>query len=210
VRLAILILLLCSTALAQWKVGHNFRSTSGYVTDGADEVYVLNEAGPITRSTSNGNSTTFNWSNWDWVTMLNSNDTVDRRLAGYVQKNNNGYPVTMTITLPSTGQYIVRLAVGGYLYGTSNAYVQIRDNGNALITVDKGSQDAATYWDAAGTIRTAAAWPADNTSQTVTFTTTTCQMVIGTWTNSGGVTRISHLYLEKVAATARRKVVISQ
>jgi hypothetical protein len=207
-RLAALLVLTACSLSAQWKVGLNFRGTSGYVADGADETYVLaSDTSSTTRTTANGNSITFYW-NAAWASGLNRDSGIDVRLAGINYKLNNGYQPALVITGLATGTYTVRMALGDAGGAQDYQYARLDNDGVPLITLDKGTTAGATFWDATGVIRTAAAWPAGNVSATVTFTATTTYLVIGTPTALSGASTIAHLYLEKTGTTRRRGWVI--
>lgn len=198
-RLLYLYLLLALPGWSQaWKVGLNFRATSNYVTDGDDETYSLGtETTSTERKTANGNSITFQWDS----ALSNSDEEsgADRRLAGLVLWN---AVKTLTITLPYTGNYLVRMAaIGQHSYANNTGLIYLKDNGTLKLTVD-AVPVSANYWvDASNTIRAEAAWPGSNTAVSVNFATTTCQLVlseVSQWT------LFSHLYLEYVPASTRR------
>jgi hypothetical protein len=217
-RFPVLALLVLAPALfgadPDWKVGFNFRSSSGYVADGADEVYVLDDYSPATRTTANGNSATFNWVG-NYISVRDRTTGQDRRLAGthLYYAANNGTPYTFTITLPQAGDYIIRLALGDeYVEGGHGyQYVEVKDTSTVLLTVDVATLADNYFIDAAGTTWSAAAWPGSNAPVTRTFATTTCNVAIGPPTAQAGATRLAHLYLEYVPpANARRRVIIAQ
>jgi len=185
-----------------WKVGINFRATSDYVTDGDDEVYCLGETSSTQRTTNNGNSITFQWS--AEVQLRNRNSGTDRRLAGSNSLSDNDAQ-TLTITLPQAGQYYIRLALGDYSYNQVANYIQVRDNGTPLLTVDDPT--GPRHWDdAEGTDFTDTTWPEGNVAVLVTFSTTTCQMVLGTGASNAAA--ISHFYLEYVPPSDRRRIIV--
>lgn len=195
---------------AQWKVGLNFRATSGYVTDGADEVYVLGETVSTTRKTLNGNEITFQW---DMVSTADRSTSYDVRLAGLNFQSNNGTQRTLTITLPAAGTYNIRLSMGDALANQANQWLRVLDNASTLFTIDKhgvAHTGAAYFWDAAGTDRSAAAWPGSNTSVQHAFATTTCKVVIGDTVSSYDSTTLTHFYLEQVVTMIRKRVMFVQ
>jgi hypothetical protein len=208
-RLAALLVLTACSLSAQWKVGLNFRGTSGYVADGADETYVLGtDTTPTTRTTAKGNSITFYWSPVAWAAGVDRDAGIDVRLAGMNYKANNGYQPALVITGLTTGTYTVRVALGDAGSSQDYQYAQLQDGTTPLFTIDKTATAGLTFWDATGVIRTAAAWSGANASQTVTLTTTTARLVIGTPTALSGASTIAHLYLEKTGTTRRRGWVI--
>ena len=184
---------------ASWRIGLNFRSTSGYVTDGADEVYVLaTDTTPTERKSANGNSVTFQWDSAP--TAANRSNTVDVRLAGH-HRTNNPDVRTLTVTLPYTGPYKVRIAAGDALVNYWVA-VYLKDNGTTLITLSGSIGN--NFFDADGTALSTANWPGSNTLVDVNFASTVCQVVIGpgsaTWVNA-----IAHLYLEYAGGVRRQR-----
>ncbi len=207
----ILFLFLASTLFAtdnDWKVGFNFRATSSYVTDGADEVYVLMETSSTTRSTANGHSATFLWDIAGAARDRASDQDV--RLAGYNGYGGPGAIATLTITLPQAGTYKVRIALGDHDY-SDNEHAEIYDDTSLLLTVDAASVPANSFVDANSDTLTAANWPGSNTSKDLTFTTTTCKVVTGQVSPSAEG-KLAHLYLEYVppAGGARKRVMVVQ
>lgn len=192
-----------TSAAASWRVGLNFRSTELWRTDGADETYVLaNESSPTTRKTSNGNEVTFVWSSTYDVRAANRSVT-EPRLGGAVYVD-TPWVYTLIITLPTAGTYSVRMAVG-HVDGGVTPITYLKDNGSTLITVTGALSTTYRWLDATSTEYNEADWIKNNTAATVVFTTTVCQLVLGTGTPWTGF--ISHLYLELVSAPGvNRKV----
>lgn len=212
-RIAALAILFSFRLLGDWTVGLNFRGTSGYVTDGADETYVLGETSPTTRKTGNGNEVTFNWDASPTIYAYNRNASIgDVRLAGINLKSNASNPLILNITLPSSGTYRVRMAIGDANEAQGTQYVKLMDNGSVLLTVSAASVAMAHFIDASGVDRTAAAWPTDNAYVDVVFATTTCQLSIGPTSLIGDYSVLAHLYLEKIstASISRRRISVIQ
>lgn len=174
--------------------GFNFRATAGYVTDGGGETYCLGEpeAYPTTRSGS-----TFGWSGLvSGDAEVNRNAGNDRRLAGINYKANDGTQATFRLDLPAPGTYRIRLALGDTVL-QGDQYVQIRDGGSAVLTINDTTGTAAGTWDdATGTAYNNANWPGSNTSVNVAFTGTILNMVIGTPTAQSDSSTIAHLFVE--------------
>ena len=181
-------------------VGINFRATSGFVTDGANETYCLgdSDAYPITRG-----GVTFGWDG-SYDLGRDRDAAIDRRLAGVNQKNNNGVKATFRLDLPATGNYTIRLALGDTSNDQGDLRCEVLDDTTSKFTVadaDGTLQDH--YDDAAGTDRTEAAWPGSNTAQTgVNFATTILKVKLGTSASSVGSSCITHLYVEQEAVAA--------
>jgi len=124
-----------------WDKGFNFRGTSGYVTDGANETYVLlGDAYPVTR-----NGVTFGW-----LSAPSSGDrdsTIDRRLAGINYTANDGASQRdFQIDLPAAGDYIISLALGDHGFTQTYQYWRLLDNTTVLATIaDTDGTPAASY-----------------------------------------------------------------
>lgn len=174
------------TITTPWQtgIGFNFRNTSGYVTDSANETYVLGQADapyPTTR-TINGQSVTFGWwapgsrtncTNGQSTSIFgeNASTIIDHRLAGanYVAPLGSNICILFRVDLPATGVYNIRVALGDQLA----AYTQtatIRDNNTSVGTVAASTATTSAHFlDATGTLYTTAAWPGSNTIVSPTF-----------------------------------------
>ena len=179
-----------------WDKGWNFRATSGYVTDGTNETYCLQEVYPVTR-----NGVTFGW---DTATASDDardrNNTTDRRLAGINATGGSDTPPhTFRVDLPASGDYIISLATGDFNFDQSQTRVFFYDNTTLLFTISTDVNcAAANFIDANGTKWSAAAWPGSNTTKTLTFATTTFKMVTGVSTPSHIQTSAAHLFLSQI------------
>lgn len=148
--------------------GFNFRATSGYVTDGPDEVYVAGDVYPTTRSTSNGNSATFGW----LTAPDGSRDRdsgIDRRLAGINFANN---VVDFQIDLPSSGEHEIVVAAGDTGGNNDGDYVLL-DNATTIASFDEVGGINGWFADAMGTSHAEDDWPSNQVPRTHTFTSTT-------------------------------------
>jgi hypothetical protein len=175
--------------------GINFRATSGYVTDGANETYSLGEA------TATRGGLTFGWGSDQNSVCRDRSSTNDRRLAGILFRGNSaGSVITFTITLPSTGEWIIRAAFGD-ASSTQQQYVTFWDNTTSFASFSNIATGANEFADATGVVRTAAAWPGSNASISRTFTTTTFKIDIGDPSGTDGEnTSIAHIYIEEASA----------
>src|SRR4051812_12156875 len=93
-----------------WKFGCNFRATSGYVTDGADDVFCgASELYPTTKTTGNGNAATYGYITTG-PSAADRSSSLDPKLAGvhYV----TGGIRDFQIDLPAPGTYLFTLALG--------------------------------------------------------------------------------------------------
>ena len=184
--------------MAVWKVGFNFRDTAIYVTDGADEIYVLGETSSTVRATANGNSATFHWSSG--LETRNRNAGGDARLAGVNFAWSNGTRV-LYVTLPQAGTYIVRLAMGDNDTDFGGSVLYINDGATNKLTIEDTVILADHYNDASGVDRTRAAWPGSNVAVELTFASTDFRLQLGPAGDPGAYYRgspIAHLYLEYV------------
>ena len=176
-----------------WDKGFNFRATSGFVTDGSNETYVLEEMYPTTR-----NGVTFGWN--AGLQTRDRNSSLDRRLAGSHFTNNTGTQRVFRVDLPSAQDYVISLALGDAQYAQAYLYWQLLDNTNSLAIIDDTDGTAGSHFDdATGVDRTAAAWPADNLTITKTFATTTLNCKIGSPSAQAGASTLAHLFVSQAA-----------
>ena len=187
-----------------WIKGLNFRATSGFVTDGGDETYVLdpNVEGkyPITR-----NGVTFGYTDAiiSPAQVRDRNSGIDRRLAGVHFWDISGagsYPGLFRVDLPAAGQYKIGLAAGDASSSRATGFAEVRDDTTVLVTIDhaSGFTSGANFRDATDVELSAANWPGSNTLATVTFATTILRLAIGKY-NPGSLDGwIAHLYIEQV------------
>lgn len=168
----------------------NFRATSGYVTDGAGETYVLGETSSQTRD-----GWTFQWNTCG--DCARDRSTSVAKFAGVNKRANDGTQNTFTVTLHSTGEKTIRAAFGDATNAGSPVYAYFYDNTTliASVVVTPNATSANEYIDATGVLRTAANWDANNVAITHTFASTTFKLVIGSSTAQTGETRISHLQI---------------
>jgi hypothetical protein len=198
----ILILLTPAAGFAQaWDKGFNFRSTSAYVTDGANETYVIGDVYPTTR-----NGVTFGWVGAvDWT--ANRSTSVDRRVAG-VQGVWGLSGTYFRVDLPASGDFDLEVAMGDQGQGNGPADWSIQDTTTNLETVDNGNFPAAGVFRDANNVQhsTAANWAANQTAKRYTFATTQLRVVMGF--NNAQITAIAHLRVVQVgggAPTSRQR-----
>lgn len=143
-------------------IGINFRSTAGYVTDGANETYCSADGYPTTRG-----GATFGWSAVDGA--RDRTTIVDRRLAGVNFVNTIG--ANFRLDLPATGSYDVHVAAGDA--STSNGGLwDLRDDATAFVSLTGDSLGSGNFRDASNVTRTAAAWPGSEVLANRTFSST--------------------------------------
>jgi hypothetical protein len=179
-----------------WDKGINFRSTSGFVTDGANETYCLAaDSYPTTRG-----GVTFGWTDAFLSGAADRDAGADRRIAGISFRINSSSQTVVRVDLPNTGSFAVRLALGdtgaqGY------QYAQLKDNASVISTIaDTDGTAAGNYDDANGTNHTAANWPASNTSLTHTFTSTTFLLTIGSPGAQAGSSTLAHVSFSEASS----------
>ena len=178
-----------------WDKGFNFRATSGFVTDGASETYVLEDPYPTTR-----NGVTFGW-----VTITENtrdrDNAVDRRLAGINFQGNDGGAIqrVFRIDLDAMGDYIISLA-GGDDAATQTLECSFLDNttvfahpGNATVT------GVAEYVDATGVVRTQADWPTQHATIARTFASTIFNVRINDGATISNSSCLAHVFVSQVA-----------
>ncbi len=173
-------------------IGVNFRSTSGYVTDGANETYCLGDIYPTTRG-----GVTFGWISGH-ATGVNRdrNSGNDRRLAGFNGTGNSGTQAQFQLDLPASGSWTIHLALGDASYAQGYEYVRIKDGsgGSALLTIDDTDGTSANHFDdAGGNDRTAAAWPGSEVGVSVTFSGSTLWLLLGSPVAQAGQSTLAHL-----------------
>lgn len=173
-----------------WDKGFNFRATSGYVTDPANTTYVLPTDGYATTR----NSVTFGWN--AGVNSADRNSALDARLAGINFNSGGGYE--FRVDLPSTGDYVIHLAIGDASGGgTGSQTVDIKDNATTKFSLTTRTYNTANQWyDAGDNARTNVTWPTSEVGVTATFASTVFKLAIG----SSGFWVISHLSISQVVA----------
>ena len=179
-----------------WIKGFNFRATTGFVTDGANETYVLgSDVGgsdyPVTR-----NGVTFGWASGAVSQSRDRNAGLDRRLAG-VQFTLDPDASTFRVDLPAAGDYIIGLASGDAYGAVSAGRIEILDTSTSRLVIDhpSGFTAGVTFRDATDVDLSAANWPGTNARVTLAFATTILNVTIGA---SGRAGRVAHLYIEQV------------
>ena len=171
--------------------GINFRATSGYVTDGSGDTYSTPTFAADAYPTTRGGKT-FGQAALNDFDCRNRVDTNDPRLAGMAFTA--ATDKVFKFDLPSgAGTYDVRIAFGDGTSGVSHN-VLIKDGPTPLATIS-GTTGTNEFLDAAGTVRTAAAWPGSNTTQSLVFTGSQLTLVSG----SGGF-RVAHIAVQLAGA----------
>lgn len=177
-----------------WDKGFNFRATSGYVTDGTNETYVLaTDAYPTTR-----NGSTFGWSNTANMDHRDRSTSVDRRLAGI---NFCATATSFRVDLPSAVTFAISMAMGDNGSQQNFQTVILKDNTTTLTTIPP-SGTAITlidhFLDPNNTDHTSAAWPGSNTTYSAAFSSTIFNATLG---GGGGNAALAHLFLSQSTVT---------
>lgn len=167
-----------------WTKGFNFRATSGYVTDGVNETYVIStDTYPTIRNgVTFGREDAFGF----FLDRLNTND---RRLAGVMGDATD--LKRFRVDLPGTGSVSIRLALGDPSSAQSVRWVT-KDNVTTLDTYI-GTPPANSFIDASGVTRTAAAWPGSNVAVTRSFASQIFRLQT---TGASGTSVVAHITLE--------------
>lgn len=181
----------------------NFRSTSGYVTDGTGQTYCIAEAYPVSR-----NSLTFGWSTGGAFLLGADRITsspASPELSGMNYINASALAGNFQLDLPA-GTYQVRMALGDHFAQTGMQAAIYNFPGSTLLaTVISGSDSGADqYYDATGVLRTSAAdWKTNNAAAVVTVTGTGLVIRIADSSAGGvGYTALAHLHVTSVTSSS--------
>ncbi|HTG95720.1 MAG TPA: hypothetical protein VL866_24170 [Pyrinomonadaceae bacterium] len=191
IQLAFSDLITLSDSIPELTHGFNFRSTSTFVTDGADQTYVLSNTYPVTRDDFN-----FGYQ-IPGIARVDRSTGTDPRLAGaHLATNEEEATYVFRLDLPTAGTYRVGLAIGDFS-ASARSYIEVRDNNTPFITFSPIDTNAGEFADATGTIHTAANWPANNTTVEHVFTSTILRIAINGTFDSGD-SAIAHLSISQV------------
>ena len=154
--------------------GYNFRGTDTFVTDGANETYVLNEVYPTTRGGS-----TFGWD--DPPERDDRNASLDRRLAGAHKHSSDLSKRTFRADLATSGNKVLHLSVGDADNDRNQQVVRILDTSTQVLLLDLSatSVPAGSSRDASNVTRTDANWPSQEVGASATFATTILYLELG-------------------------------
>lgn len=176
-----LVLIFVNVAQAWTEIGLNFRATSGYVTDEANQTYVLGDTYPTTRG-----GVTFGFDSALVDGTRDRSTSVDVRLAGINQSPTDSVR-NFRVDLSATGDYVICIAAGDAVFSQSNLYLEVLDDSTSKFTLGCSGSNClvgGNFFDASDTERTAAAWPAGQTCVAATFATTTFKLKLGTGSGS--------------------------
>jgi hypothetical protein len=163
-----------SAGFTPFDQGFNFRGTSGFVADGANETYVLSgDQYPTTRLFASP----FGWNANASTGGQNHDNTVDRRLAGIGYDAADAANFFRVDGLVAGGVYKIHLALGSPSSG-ENIGVTVKDGSTVLFTIANGSTLAGHSVDATGTDSLTAAWPGSEVGVSVTMAGTSLTVFI--------------------------------
>lgn len=131
----------CSVGMrvAPWRAGINFRATSGYVTDSAQNTYCLNDVYPVTRG-----GLTFGWNVAGTGTVkLDRTTGSGDYYAGINCQQNTGTQRTFKVDLPAAGRYAIKALFGDNSFAQDTYYAQFLDGATVLATVDTRTMSSA-------------------------------------------------------------------
>ncbi len=177
-----------------WIKGFAFRSSAGFVTDGPTDTYVLvTDLFPTIR-----NGVTFGWLTTGVLLGVNGNAGVDPRLAGVNQFIGIFAPPNQAlfqVTLDAAVSTQIQIANGDIVNSRARQYWELRDNATVLTTFAAASVSVATFNDATGVNRSAAAWPGSNAPLTAVFATTTFIFALGDASSPSGESAVPIAYI---------------
>ena len=159
--------------------GFNCRATLGYVTDGANEIFVSDAFGAYPQSkTIDGDTFNCGWETAP-AHSRDRNSGLDARLAGAVYTlSASGISPVFRIDVPNAGDYGIQVAMGEASFA-SNAKYEVRDTTTALITLTETNIAQENYVDASLFERSSAAnWVSAQVEVTKTVATTIFRFVI--------------------------------
>ncbi len=166
---------------------------SGFPGDPANSTYVLAETSSQTR-----NGITFSWSATGSPSGADRSYVSNAKLAG-INYTGPGNTITFSVTLPSTGQKDIRLALGDpYFSSWAGVQCLIKDNGSTLFTVGPATPASGNVIDANGSEFSAANWGANNVAKRLTFSTTTFSIQVSA--SGGNYVTMCHLEIADVAS----------
>jgi len=178
--------------------GFNFRGTSGYVTDGLNETYVLGLAD--TYPTLRG-GVTFGWVTLGAGGVADRNNALDRRLAGV--NFGSGAPTSdFRVDLPASGAYVIHLGLGdaGGGSGGNHFTVVVKDDTTPVLTLTSILLVSNQTFDATGTSYPFATWAANEVGVTKTFASTICHLTIHE--DASSFWEVQHLRLVQVGTAS--------
>lgn len=185
------------------KKGLNFRSTAGFVTDGANEDGVTGGIATYpTSMTIDGDTFDVGWGTPGNIQPRDRDSGLDPRLAGlHFIANADAVTALFRVDLPAPGVYELTLASGDPNSATVAPYWQIRDDATVLETVDLTSAPIAQgrFYDINQTLHTTAAnWVANQTPKQYTFASSILRIGLGPSAGGSNNSMLNHLGIRAV------------
>jgi hypothetical protein len=181
--------------------GINFRSSSGFVTDGTNEYGETAQNVSYPTTTPQGNNV--GWESFQSGFAIGVRDrdaTNDRRLAGvHFSSTGGAYGITYRIDLPASGSYNIRGAFGDESNFDAGVQLELFDGSTSLGVLASNTAVPSGHWlDATGTDRSPDTdWAANNVAVNKTFATSILRFLLGTSTQNAVV---AHFYVESGAS----------
>jgi hypothetical protein len=181
--------------------GINFRSSSGFVTDGTNEYGETAQNVSYPTTTPQGNNV--GWESFQSGFAIGVRDrdaTNDRRLAGvHFSSTGAAYGITYRIDLPASGSYNIRGAFGDESNFDAGVQLELFDGSTSLGVLASNTAVPSGHWlDATGTDRSPDTdWAANNVAVNKTFATSILRFLLGTSTQNAVV---AHFYVESGAS----------
>lgn len=168
--------------IAPFSCGFNFRATAGFVTDKAQNTFVINDVYPTTR-----NGLRFGWNTAGTGTVALDRSNGEDISAGINCQQNTGAQRTFRVDVPVPGRYQLRLILGDVAFGQRQAYARVSDGATPLFTLDSTILPAADFPVVAGNAMDAggvsnfpmSTWDEFNRAREVTLTGTVLNVTIG-------------------------------
>ncbi|MGH9307698.1 MAG: hypothetical protein ACRD0I_12565 [Acidimicrobiales bacterium] len=177
--------------------GIDFRATSGFVVDPTNYTFDL---GTTVYPTTSPQGNPIGWASIATLSARDRNAAISPSLAGIVFTPEIDAS-TFKIGLPSAGAYSVGIAMGDDAGSQAGQTCRVFDGATLLATLVpiNSTSPAGEFFDATGTLYTAAAWPGSNTLVSLTFSGTVASFTIGNTLGSGGNCTIASIFIESAA-----------
>lgn len=180
--------------------GLDFRATSQFVTDAANNTGEINTVADYPHITAQGY--TVGWENAAPSSTADRSAAVDARLAGIHSMLNTASANKFRIDLPDTGVYRIEMALGDATTAQVQ-YAELFDNASSLgVIVSNAATTAAQFYDASGTLRTSASdWVTNQSGVFETFTSTILRLQVGRGSaGAANSSTIAHLKLTRLVS----------
>lgn len=154
--------------------GLDFRNTSGYATDPANNTYCLGDQYPTTRG-----GLTFGYINDESGSTRDRDNTNDARLAGMIFFSDVNFE-TFRVDLPAAGTYNIGCAMGDPLFAQGVQYIEIFDDVASFGAMQSSTGPSANnFYDINGNVWAQASFFANQTFKNATFSSTILKVKLG-------------------------------